>query len=185
MKPNWYFNLEMPETGSDGGLNPAHMRNRLLGILHAFFSQNPHTYAIFLPKERNRLRVFASSRDDLDKLVAYLNPNRWIRDYVRLTYPVEINQAEIKKWSGFQRYRIPTEKSDRKTGEQKGQLRQRRMQKANEEKMEYFIVHSQSTGQSYSFFIEKYAGKPNQGECLPNSYGFSTSAHPFSLPDVP
>ena len=72
MKPNWYFELDMPEGGRDEFSPAPAMRNRLLGILHAFFSQNPHNYAVALPKERNRLRVFASSRDDLDKLVAYL-----------------------------------------------------------------------------------------------------------------
>lgn len=185
MKPNWYFDLEMPGTGSTSGLNPAPMRNRLLGILHAFFSQNPHTYAIALPKERFRLRVFASSRDDLDKLVAYLNPNRWIRDYVRLTYPIEVSSIPFKKWQSWQRYRIPTEKSDRKTGDEKGQLRQRRIREAHEKGMEYFIVHSKSTGQSYSFFIDKIEAQANEGECLPNSYGFSTTDKPFSLPELP
>ncbi len=185
MKPNWYFDLDMPTGGSDEFSPVPAMRNRTLGILHGFFSQNPHTYAIALPEKRSSLRVFASTRDDLDRLVAFLTPNRWIRDYVRLTYPVGIDSADVKKWTGFQRYRIPTEKSDRKTGEQKGKLRQRRMQKAKDEKMEYFIVHSTSTGQDYSFFIEKLAGKPDTGECLPNSYGFSTPTHPFCLPDVP
>ncbi len=183
MKPNWYFELDMPGTDSKSGLNPAPMRNRLLGILHAFFSQNPHTYAIALPKERSRLRVFASSRDDLDKLVAYLAPNRWVRDYVRLSYPVNIETAAIKRWQSYCRYRIPNEKSDRKTGDEKGLLRQKRMKEAIEKGMEYFIVHSKSTGQNYSFFINRISGQPSGEDCLPNSYGFSTTDKPFYLPE--
>lgn len=185
MKPNWYFDLDMPEGGRDEFSPAPALRNRLLGILHAFFSQNPHTYAVALPKERSRLRVFASSRDDLDKLIAFLIPNRWIRDYVRPGYPIEVESIPFKKWQSWRRFRIPTEKSDRKTGEEKGQLRQRRIKEAREKGMEYFIVHSQSTGQNYSFFIEKREGKPPEGECLPNSYGFSTKERPFSLPELP
>ena len=183
MKPNWYFEIDMPEGGRDEFSPAPAMRNRLLGILHAFFSQNPHNYAVALPKERNRLRVFASSRDDLDKLVAYLTPNRWIRDYVRLSYPVSVETLSVKKWQSYCRYRIPTDKSDRKTGEEKGLLRQRRMKQARDKGMEFFIVHSKSTGQSYSFFINRIDGQPSGEECLPNSYGFSTTDKPFYLPE--
>lgn len=87
MKPNWYFELDMPEGGRDEFSPAPAMRNRLLGILHAFFSQNPHNYAVALPKERTGCAYSRPPGDDLDKLVAYLTPNRWIRDYVRLSYP--------------------------------------------------------------------------------------------------
>lgn len=185
MKPNWYFDLEMPGTGREEGLFPAPMRNRLLGILHAFFSEHPHTYAIALPKERTRLRVFASELGDLDRLVDYLRPQRWIRDYVRLNYPLAVEENFSGPWQSFRRYRIPSASSDRKTGDEHGLLRQKRMQKAMDGKMEYFIMRSRSTGQAFSFFIERLPGTAPRDECLPNSYGFAVSTRPFSLPDIP
>ena len=57
------------------------------------------------------------------------------------------------------------------------------MKQARDKGMEFFIVHSKSTGQSYSFFINRIDGQPSGEECLPNSYGFSTTYKPFYLPE--
>lgn len=72
------------------------------------------------PKNETGCAYSRPPGDDLDKLVAYLTPNRWIRDYVRLSYPVSVETLSVKKWQSYCRYRIPTDKSDRKTGEEKG-----------------------------------------------------------------
>ncbi len=185
MKPNWYFDIEATGSVDQTGMGSAAMRNRLLSILHPFFSRSPGTYAIALPKDRQKIRVFASTRDELDQLAAYLQPHPWIRDYARLNYPAAVPPNHSGKWYAYCRYRIPSDKSDRKTGEEHGQLRQRRLKKTLDDRMEYLIQRSRSTGQSFSFFIQRLEGEAPTEACRPNSYGFSVSSRPFCLPDIP
>lgn len=184
MRPNWFFDFEAIG-GEDSGLSLPVLRGRMLIILHGFFQQQPHTYAVALPMGLNRLRVFSTTRDEIDALARHLQTLPWVRDYTRLSYPQLVQSDFNGKWIAFSRYRIPTEKSDRKTGEQHGQLRRRRIQAVVDEKMDYFMLRSGSTGQRFTLVVKRLPGTPCNGECFPNSYGFSSSSQSFSLPDLP
>ncbi|MBR5998039.1 MAG: type I-F CRISPR-associated endoribonuclease Cas6/Csy4 [Deltaproteobacteria bacterium] len=186
MRPNVYFDIEAIASFNDTGMSSPLLRGRMLTILHPLFAAKPHTYALALPSGRNSvLRIFTTTRTDLDGLVAELRQNAWMRDYTRFGYPAEVPENYTGIWTSFRRYRVPSLSSDRKTGEEYGRLRQRRMQCAAKEKMDYFILRSASTGQRFSLVVCREQGQVPQGECLPNSYGLCGQENLFCVPDLP
>ena len=185
MRPNTYFDIEVIGGGGDNGMQPVVLRGRLLAMLHAFFEKHESRYAVAIPNGGRGLRVFASAREELDALAAYLQPQAWFRDYARLAYPQMVPANFAGTWTSYARFRIPTLKSDRKTGDEHGQLRTRRMKAAADARMDYFILRSHSTGQGFTLTVQRDRGAAPIGECLPNSYGFGSSSRAVSLPDLP
>ena len=185
MRPNTYFDIEVVGGGDDTGVPPVVLRGRLLAMLHAFFKNHEERYAVAIPRGGRGLRVFATGREEIDELAAYLQPQVWFRDYARLAYPQVVPSDFAGSWSSYSRFRIPTLKSDRKTGDEHGQLRGRRIQAAADGRMEYFVLRSRSNGQGFTLTVQREQASAPAGECLPNSYGFGSSIRAFSLPDLP
>ncbi len=186
MMPKIYFDIEAIAGSDDTGMSPPLLRGRMLTILHPLLAAKPHTYALALPSGRSGvLRIFATARAELDELVTGLRQNAWVRDYTRLGYPAEVPEDYDGPWVAFRRYRVPSLRSDRKTGEEHGRLRQRRMQCVAKEKMDYFILRSASTGQRFSLAVRQEPGQAPQGDCLPNSYGLCGQENLFCVPDLP
>ena len=193
MMPRVYFDIEALAAAEDTGMSAPALRGRMLALLHPLFAAKPHTYALAIPagcqavcdRGGGALRVFASSRDDLDALVDSLSRLPWIRDYARLHYPASVPENYAGAWVAFRRYRVPSLKSDRRTGAEAGQLRQRRMQTLQKEKMDYFIVSSKTTEQRFTLAVRRESGAPPQAECLPNSYGLCSAHNVFCVPDLP
>lgn len=131
------------------------------------------------------LRVFASSREDLDGLAKNVISQPWFRDYARLSYPRAVPDDFCGDWVRFVRYRVPSLASDRHEGEEHGLLRKRRMETARKAQMTYFILRSARTGQRFSLVVNREQGEPQSGECAPNGYGFCVTSSPFSLPELP
>ena len=193
MMPRVYFDIEAVAAAEDTGMSAPALRGRMLALLHPLFAAKPYTYALAIPAGRQAVcdkgggvvRIFASSRDDLDALVASLSQLPWMRDYARLHYPAAVPENYAGAWVAFRRYRVPTLKSDRKTGAEAGQLRQRRMLGMQKEKMDYFVVSSKSTEQRFTLAVRREPGTPPQAECLPNSYGLCSAHNLFCVPDLP
>ena len=193
MMPRVYFDIEALAVAEDTGMSAPALRGRMLALLHPLFAAKPHTYALAIPagcqavcdRGGGALRVFASSRDDLDALADSLSRLPWIRDYARLHYPASVPENYAGAGVAFRRYRVPSLKSDRRTGAEAGQLRQRRMQTLQKEKMDYFIVSSKTTEQRFTLAVRRESGAPPQAECLPNSYGLCSAHNVFCVPDLP
>lgn len=190
MMPKMYIDIEVLSHGDTVDMNPPMLRGQLLAKLHPLFSAAPHCYAISLPllragTARGVVRVFATCRDDLDALVAQLMLMPWMRDYARVEYPVVVPEDFAGPWVAFCRYRVPTLKADRKAGDAYGTLRQRRMDTMRQEGMDYFILHSKTTGQRFTLAVQKCAGSAPSADCLPNSYGLCSKHNFFCVPDIP
>ena len=185
MRPNWYMNIDLTGAQEEIGLPSTVLRGRLLSILHPVFKTRPKTFALAIPNGKKRLRVFASSYEELVMLREKLSPQPWMRDYTRFGAPIQVPDDFSGTWTSFTRYRIPTEKTDRKLGDEHGQLRQRRLQTAKNEQMDYFMLRSKSTSQSFTLIIQRKTGEAPAANCHPNSYGFAVTDRPFSLPDLP
>ncbi len=195
MRPQWYSDALPLIVGGDTGTSGPVLRNRMLGLLHGLFAQRPGTFAVAFPgRDRlaalpplwtGALRVFASSREDMDWLAENVMSQPWFRDYVRLSYPRAVPDDFCGDWVRFVRYRVPSLSSDRHEGEEQGQLRKRRMEAASKSQMTYFILRSAGTGQRFSLVVNREQGEPQREECTPNGYGFCVTSSPFSLPELP
>ena len=195
MRPQWYSDALPLIVGGDTGTSGPVLRNRMLGLLHGLFAQRPGTFAVAFPgRDRlaalpplwtGALRVFASSREDMDWLAENVMSQPWFRDYVRLSYPRAVPDDFCGDWVRFVRYRVPSLSSDRHEGEEHGQLRKRRMEAASKSQMTYFILRSAGTGQRFSLVVNREQGEPQREECTPNGYGFCVTSSPFSLPELP
>ena len=187
MRPRWYCDF-LPLAGE--GSDCFFLRNRLLTLLHGIFVRQPECFAIALPPPRSSptlkgaLRVFASTKVELVGLLAELPAQPWLRDYIRLTVPEQVPPDFAGRWTTFVRFRVPPLATDRHTDEAYGALHQRRLAETRQKRMEYFVLHSATTGQRFVLHIHRERGEAPQGECRPNSYGFSVSSRIFSLPDL-
>ncbi len=194
MLPKIYFDMEALVQNPDMDMSPPLLRGRMLAVLHSLFKEMPHVYAVALVLSEQqtwhggKLRIFASQQADLDRLVQSLaNGSRssWVRDYVRLHYPLRVPEDFSGVWHTFRRYRIPTVKSDRKQGKERGALRQRRLEYMQKNALEYFILNSYSTKQTFTLAVQCHEGEAQKEDCFPNSYGFASTDNIFYLPCLP
>lgn len=157
-----------------------------LKVLHGAFRDAPGRYALALPRHARQpfsvLRVFTGERDHLDALVEAVEPHPIMRDYVRLGYPRRVAVGFDGGWTEFRRYRIPSRRAGRKPGDD---LRQRRMDRAAENRLPFFIMQSRSNGQQFGLYVDIRAGAAASSEVEPDSYGLAVTSRPFALPDLP
>lgn len=193
MKPLWYCDALPLMVGGDTGASGPILRGHMLALLHGLFARKPGYFALAFPpatvwKTRSlltgALRIFAPHCEELDWLAENLNPIPWFRDYARLIYPRQIPANFKGAWARYARFRVPSLSSDRHENTEHGRLRQRRMAEANAPDVAYFILHSKTTGQRFSLSVKREKSAPFQGDCQPNSYGFSVTTRPFSLPEL-
>lgn len=193
MKPLHYvdFSQTVSETessrarGSGMQLPAPVVAGAMLKALHGVFGQQPGCYALSLPRHQtslfSALRVFATEREDLDRLVEAVESHPIIRDYARIGYPRRVPADYDGAWVEFRRYRIPSRKSGRKPDDS---LRERRMAQAEDRRLPYFILQSRSTGQQFGLYLEVCPALAPL-DCQPDSYGLSVTSRPFALPDLP
>ena len=96
MRPQWYCDALPLIVGGDTGASGPVLRNRMLSLLHGIFTQRPGAFAVAFPGREQlavlpppltgALRVFASSREDMDWLAENVISQPWFRDYARLSY---------------------------------------------------------------------------------------------------
>ena len=186
MTPAVYLDIDLPVTDAGGGVSPVVLRGEAFMHLHRVFAPNPGVYALAIPTGRvDRLRVFASSRDELDALAAALRGNRWFRDYARLAYPEVVDPSTQVRRVAFARWRIPTVRSDRHASNGISALRDRRLRVAKDRRLDHFRVRSASTGTSFSLTVERIEANDLPWGGTPNSYGLCCHLAPLGLPDLP
>lgn len=185
MRPHVYLDLQITIPQNNPDSIPPLVRGELLMVLHRIFTLRPDTYALFVPEGKRSLRVFASNEQDLVYLASRLNSFPKIQEVLTIGAPTPVPTDFTGPWTSFVRYRIPSLSSDRKTGDEHGQLRQRRMAMVNQSQMEHFHLESKSTKQAFTLFVERMESHDTGADCTPNSYGFSTSTKRFSLPALP
>lgn len=127
MRPQWYCDALPLIVGGDTGASGPVLRNRMLSLLHGIFTQRPGAFAVAFPGREQlavlplpltgALRVFASSREDMDWLAENVISQPWFRDYARLSYPRAVPADFRGEWVRFVRYRVPSLSSDRHEGE--------------------------------------------------------------------
>ncbi len=190
MNPLCYVDLTVQTGGKGTGLPAPVLAGAALRVLHGAFKQYPGHYALALPGFETapfaKLRIFATNRDDLDTLVEAISGHNLMKDYVQLGYPRKVSQDFDGAWLQYSRYRIPSRKSGRHVEDG---LRQRRMDQADQRRLPYFILSSQSTGQQFGLYVAiNPVAAPiewRSGDVLPDSYGLSVSSRAFALPDLP
>lgn len=156
----------------------------VLRVLHGAFRQQPGQYALALPdypRVLPRLRIFAEARDALDALVVATEGHRAIAEHARFTYPRNVPDDFAGPWTSFRRYRIPARKAERKPD---GSLRLRRIQTADDARLPYFPLRSDSNGHTWRLYVEARPADAG-GEASPDAYGLATATRPFGLPDLP
>lgn len=148
------------------------------------FGLSPGHYALALPdypRSFPRLRVFAATREALDRLVAATEANPGFREIGRFAYPKAVPEDYAGPWVSYRRYRIPTRKAERKP---EGSLRLRRIQAADSGELPYFALRSRSNGQAWRLYVAAQPS-PAPGLAKPDAYGLATASRPFALPQLP
>ncbi|CAK0781605.1 conserved hypothetical protein [Gammaproteobacteria bacterium] len=183
MKPLIYCDLEVRANAQGEGISIP-VLERALGVLHGVFRKSPGKYAIALPLARfgehrhpgTVVRVFSETREDLDRLVAAIQEQSVVMDYLMIGYPRIVPANFSGPWREYRRYRI----SNR--GSRLEKCREFRLQEAS--KLPYLRVISRSTGHGFGVYIAQLdAGRTD--DCKPDSYGLSVATRPFALPLLP
>ena len=164
------------------------MAAQALRALHGVFALHPGQYALALPdypRSFPRLRVFAASREALDQLVSATETHPAFAEgadkIARFAYPKAVPDAFAGPWLSYRRYRIPSRKAERKPD---GNLRLRRIQTADEARLLYFPLRSESNGHTWRLYVEARPADSGD-EASPDAYGLATTTRPFGLPDLP
>jgi CRISPR-associated endoribonuclease Cas6/Csy4 subtype I-F len=184
MTPNFYLDIEVVGA-DDSGLSLPSLRSLAFMKLHSRFKKSPGVFAIAIPRlsKGKGLRVFATTQEEVESLLAGLAEEVWFRDYARVRGVKAVPQDYSGGWAAFARYRIPTVKSDRHATGDTSSLRDRRLAYARDKRLEYFNVRSSSTSQSFSLTVERLDGVGLPREGVPNSYGLCSRLAPLGLPD--
>lgn len=187
MNPRVYVDVRILATGSGAPFGSADPRAAgvVFGAVHKCLRAYPGRYAVAFPAGRGFMaviRLFATTRDELDALVAMLGQSRVVRDYAVIGYPHEVPSDYVGPWRQYCRYRIPSRRADRHAG---APCRARRMEDAERKRLPYLLIASGSTRQNFGLRFEVRDGMPNTEECRPDGYGLARAGAPFSLPDPP
>lgn len=191
MTPKWclvpkeYFDVEVRGASSSGGgrIPALPVVTRLVSILHGIFREYPGRFALAFPRMQTGehrhpghvVRLFASSRDDLDIVHKALEENDRIAKYVRTGYPKKVPDDFNGPWVEFRRYRIPG------NGSRLLQCRSYRLKAG--ENLPFLRLMSKGNRNVFSFHIERREGK-RPATCQPDSYGFSVPSRAFALPEL-
>jgi len=161
------------------------IRTECVARLHRVFVATPNTYALSVLPSENRLAVFSEGEEDLKKLTAHLNSISWWKGYTDISQIASVEETSVCTWIEYRRFRVPSLKSDRKTGVEHGQLRKRRLALTRKSDISYFVLQSTSTGQRFSLIVQKHIHTSTLGRIRPTAYGLSSAESPFTLPSIP
>ncbi|MCG7602278.1 type I-F CRISPR-associated endoribonuclease Cas6/Csy4 [Halomonas sp. McH1-25] len=89
------------------------------------------------------LRVFASSRDELDTLIENVRAAKTLREQAIIQYPRSVPEDYVGSWSLYQRFRIPARRSERIPGRS---VRLKHIQEAHDQELPFFQMVSESNG---------------------------------------
>lgn len=205
MQANYYLDIRIMDSADDGELSLAHLRNQIYSILHGVFREIPNTFALALetsPRQQAKmrakelkyqapvlpqydvLRIFAAEQPSLEQLIEKIKGHWKVRDYAILNMPTAVPTAKITGFKAYFRFRIPTLKMERNTAEKTQSRNAKRIKQAN--KMPYFKVASQTTGQGFTVNVEILdvdLNHPHYG--LPENYTNPKSAHVKDLNGLP
>lgn len=176
MRPNFFMDLDI----RCSGVQIPVACGRVMHVLHGAFRQMPDKFAIAFPAEGSifsTMRVFASSIEDLLALQAAVEMHESFEDHAHPRAVKAVPGDFTGEWVSYVRFRIPTRKSDRHEG---APLRLRRMREADD--LPYLRLHSRSSRTSFSLHFNPAVVNKPEGECLPDSYGLSTTTKVFGLP---
>lgn len=190
MKPTHYLDFELAE-GTDTDVSSTVVANQVIKILHGAFREKKGHYAVSLPCTKpgvrsstgNVLRIFSGSKESLALLIVNIQNHFYIRDYATIHRIESVPDKFSGEWIEYRRFRISTIKMDRNDSD--GKASRKRLQRASELGLPYFIIQSQSNGHRFSLVIEPRKGNSESITIEPDSYGFSVSSRPFSLPAIP
>lgn len=157
----------------------------VLRVLHGAFRQQSGQYALALPdypRAFPRLRIFAESRDALDALVSATQGHPSLAENARFGYPQQVPEDFAGPWLSFRRYRIPTRRAERKPD---GTLRLRRIQAADDARLPFFPLRSESNGHTWRLYVEAQPTESSTDPSSPDAYGLATATRPFGVPHLP
>lgn len=178
MEPRCYVDIKL------GRQAPLVAATIILKALHGLFRRQPGDYALALPdypRPFPRIRIFAGSREALDQLVAAAESHSAFSEVAHFGYPKAVPEDFPGPWVSYRRYRIPTRKAERKPD---GSLRLRRIQAADEARLPYFSLRSDSNGNTWRLYVQAVDASSG-GTAEPDAYGLATASRPFGLPALP
>jgi len=172
--------------------------SRLMQTMHAFFTENPETYATALERKTGDYSIFvySHSQDKMNDLADYVESNRYLRqvsmiDRVR-SVPSNVNLVEyrrvripspLKLESDCEYYEHLINNFDKDSWKLKSsEKRQELLDKAGG--MRHIHMKSSSSGNAFRITVKKnkvHQSCTSSGE--PDSYGFSGKEHTVLVPD--
>ena len=184
MKPEFYLDINL-RGQSDLDIDPMTTRNAVFSVLHGAFRAKPKIFALALPKgQPNLLRVFATYEAELVWLIEAISSHWKVRDYAKLSNVRAVGE-HAGNWSVYSRFRIPTAKSDRNATQGVSNLRDRRLEEAETNRLAFFKISSASNRQSFTVFVNtETVPKPDAFDAVPDGYGLSRAQNRIALPDL-
>ncbi|MBT2770714.1 type I-F CRISPR-associated endoribonuclease Cas6/Csy4 [Halomonas sp. ISL-60] len=184
MQPNWFCDIEVGSTP----LPRPMAASAIARVMHGAFRQHPGRYALAMPSQKRPphsvLRVFASTRDELDTLIDAIRDAKALTEQAVIHYPRAVPEDYDGSWSIYQRFRIPARRSERIPGRS---VRLKRVQEANANELSFFQMQSNSNGGRFRLYWEVKPhsdGMSENNEAHPDSWGLSTTTSPIPLPDI-
>jgi len=184
MLPNWFCDIEVNPTP----LPRPMAASAVARVLHGAFRKHPGRYALAMPGKKKHplsvLRVFASTRDELDTLIGNIRDAKALTEQAVIHYPRSVPEGYSGTWSLYQRFRIPARRSERIPGRS---VRLKRVQEANANELSFFQMKSESNGGRFRLYWEVrpfLEPEPLKADMHPDSWGLSTTTSPVPLPDI-
>jgi CRISPR-associated endoribonuclease Cas6/Csy4 subtype I-F len=168
------------EYTSHGAMN---MRE-LMAVLHGVFRDHPSQFAVAYPEMKigplrqlgGLVRIFAEDPADLLSLSHLLDRHDLLDFKVKVKPGIQKVPTDYSgPWLEYRRIRVPNKRSRLE------ECRKWRMKYVHN--LPYFDIHSQSTNQYFTVFIEQLDGL-QCNDAYPDSYGLSVRSRPFAVPAV-
>jgi hypothetical protein len=130
------------------------------------------------------LRVFASTRDELDALIENVFDIEALKGQAAPQYPRSVPEDYAGPWRLYQRFRIPSRKAERIPGRS---VRLKRINEAAAQDLPFFQMASKSNGGRFRLYwsTQPYADNElHTHEPYPDSWGLSTTTNLVPIPDI-
>lgn len=182
MQPKWYCDIDV----KTAPLPRPTAASAIVRVMHGAFRQAPGQYALAMPNHQRLphsvLRVFASTRDELDALIENIREAKPLIEQGLIQYPRSVPDHYAGTWHVYERFRIPARRAERIPDRS---VRLKRMQQA--EALPFFQLKSESNGGRFRLYwsARPYQHEsPQQQESHPDSWGLSTATNPVPVPDL-
>lgn len=177
MKPRHYVNVAIAATG---GVDSPVAASAVMRIVHGAFRNHPGMFAVAFPQKStfSMIRIFADNPENLNLLQTEIENHPDIVRFARFKAARVVPSDFAGEWASYTRFRIPSRKADRHEG---APLRLKRLREADDANMPFLMLRSKSQKTDFGLRFKIEKGLPCE-DCLPDSYGLSTSSKVFSLP---